>query len=110
MLRRYFGIGPGEGSEDIQTRVVTQILELDSALKDAIAPILSLLGALPDKKITDQDRDWLGQRPDIPEMIRRFNSRDTEESRRYTLDTLKRIWIRESRRQNLLLVFEGLHW
>jgi class 3 adenylate cyclase len=59
MLRRYFGIGPGEGSEDIQTRVVTQILELDSALKDAIAPILSLLGALPDKKITDQDRDWL---------------------------------------------------
>ncbi len=110
ILRRYFSIGPGEGSEDIQTRVVTQILELDSALKDAIAPILSLLGALPDEKTSGQDRDWLAQMPDIPEMIRRFNSMDPQQRRRYTLDALKRIWIRESRRQNLLLVFEDLHW
>jgi tetratricopeptide (TPR) repeat protein len=108
MLRRYFGIAPGEGSEDIQTRVVTQILELDSALKDAIGPILSLLGALPDE-IT-ADRDWLAQIPEISEMIRRFNSMEAQQRRRNTLDALKRVWIRESRRQNLLLVFEDLHW
>jgi class 3 adenylate cyclase/tetratricopeptide (TPR) repeat protein len=110
LLRHYFGIGPDEGSDDIQSRVMTQILELDSALKNAVAPLLSLLGALPDKKITDQDRDWLAQMPDVPEMIGRFNSLDPQQRRRYTLDALKRIWIRESRRQNLLLVFEDLHW
>jgi class 3 adenylate cyclase/tetratricopeptide (TPR) repeat protein len=110
MLRHYFGIASGEGSDDVQTRVVTQILELDSALKDAIAPILSLLGALPNENTTDRDRDWLAQMPDIPEMIRRFNSMDPQQRRRYILDALKRIWIRESRRQNLLLVFEDLHW
>src|SRR4029450_13790293 len=52
MLRRYFGIGAGEGSEHIRNQVVTHILELDSMLKDAIPPILSLLGALPDEKTT----------------------------------------------------------
>ena len=49
MLRRYFQIADGEGSENIQDRVVMQILELDNMLKDAIPPILSLLGALPDE-------------------------------------------------------------
>lgn len=110
MLRRYFGIGPAEAGEDIQSRVVTHILELDGALKDAISPILSLLDALPDEKTTDRDRGWLAQMPDIPEMIRRFNSMDPQPRRRHTLDSLKRICIRESRRQNLLLVFEDLHW
>jgi len=110
MLHHYFGIATGEGSEDIQSRVVTQILELDGALKDAIAPVLSLLGALPDEKTTGTERDWLAQMSDISEMIRRFNSMDPQQRRRYTLDAVKRIWIRESRRQNLLLVFEDLHW
>ncbi len=50
MLRRYLAIGHGENSENIRNQVVTHILELDSALKDTIPPILSLLGALPDEK------------------------------------------------------------
>jgi class 3 adenylate cyclase/tetratricopeptide (TPR) repeat protein len=108
MLRRYFEIGPGEGEEDIQSRVVTHILELDRALKDAITPILWLLGALPDQK-TD-NREWLSKVPGISEMIGRFNSMDPQQRRRHTLDALKLVCIRESRRQNLLLVFEDLHW
>jgi class 3 adenylate cyclase/tetratricopeptide (TPR) repeat protein len=110
MLRHYFGVGPEESSEDIRSRVVIHILELDKALKDAIAPTLSLLGALPDEKTTDEDHDWLAQMPDIPQMIRHFNSMDPQQRRRYTLNALKQLWIRESRRQNLLLVFEDLHW
>jgi tetratricopeptide (TPR) repeat protein len=109
ILRRYFAIGAGEDSPDIQSRVVTQLLELDRALKDAIAPILSLLGALPDEKPNGRG-DWLRQMPEIPDLIRRFKSMDPQQRRRYTLDALKRIWIRESRRQNLLVVFEDLHW
>jgi class 3 adenylate cyclase/tetratricopeptide (TPR) repeat protein len=112
ILRRYFGIGPGEPSESIRNQVMTGILELDSTLKDAIPPILSLLGALPDEKTTpvDQEREWLAPLQDIHEMIRRFNSMDPQQRRRHTLDAVKRLFIRESRRQNLLLVFEDLHW
>jgi tetratricopeptide (TPR) repeat protein len=35
---------------------------------------------------------------------------EPQQRRRHTLDALKRLCIRESRRQNLLLVFEDLHW
>ena len=51
MLRQYFQIADGEGSENIRDQVVMHILELDNMLKDAIPPILSLLGALPDQSI-----------------------------------------------------------
>lgn len=111
MLRRYFQITDGESSESIQNRVITQILELEKVLKDAIPPILSLLGALPDEKINpEQDGNWQTPLSDIGEFIRRFNSMEPQQRRRHTLDALKQICIRESRRQNLLLVFEDLHW
>ena len=111
MLRRYFGIGPGEGSEEIQSRVVAHLLELDRTLKDAIPPILSLLGALPEEETSSEERGNQ-QTPlsDLGEVIRRFNSMDPQQRRRHTLDTIKRICIRESQRQNLLLIFEDLHW
>src|SRR4029453_16753217 len=38
MLRRYFQIADGAGSERIQDRVMTHILELDDMLRDAITP------------------------------------------------------------------------
>lgn len=112
MLRRYFGIDGGESSENIRSQVVTRILELDSTLKDAIPPVLSLLGAYPDAGTTDpgQEPDWLVRLQDIEESIRRFNSMDPQQRRRQTLDALKRMCLRESQRQNLLLVFEDLHW
>ena len=49
MLRRYFQIADGDGSESIQDRVMMHILELDKVLKEVLPPILSLLGALPDE-------------------------------------------------------------
>ena len=42
--------GPGEGIEEIRSHVVTHILELDSALKDTIPPVLSLLGRIAGRK------------------------------------------------------------
>ena len=44
------------------------------------------------------------------EAIKRFNSMDPQQQRRHTFEALKRIFIRESQRQMLLLVFEDLHW
>ena len=45
----------GNVSENIRDQVVIHILELDNRLKDAIPPILSLLGVLPDETLTAAD-------------------------------------------------------
>src|SRR5262252_580830 len=112
MLRRYFQISDRDGSENIRQRVVTQVWELDNMLKDTIAPILSLLGALPDERrsLTSVGQDWLPQGPDLIDMVKRFRAMDPPQRRRSTFDALKRVLIRESQRHPLLLVFEDLHW
>jgi predicted ATPase/class 3 adenylate cyclase len=112
MLRRYFQIGDGEGSENIQERVVMHVLELDNTLRDTIAPTLSLLDELPnDEHLAPEHRQsWLSQQPDIALAIQRFNAMDPQQRRRHTLDAVKRLLIRESQRQPVLAVFEDLHW
>ena len=107
MLRRYFQIADGEGSESIQDRVMTHILELDKVLKDAIPPILSLLGALPDEV---HPSATLAQFKDVVDATERYLAMDPQQRRRLTLDAVKRVLIRETQRQPLLIVFEDLHW
>src|SRR5215471_8661883 len=107
MLRRYFQIADGEGSEGIQDRVVMHILELDPVLKDAIPPILSLLGALgaevhPSAPLT--------QFKEVVDAAERYLGMDPQQRRHLTLDAVKRVLIRDSQRQPLLIVFEDLHW
>ena len=112
MLRRYFQITDRDESENIQERVVTHVFELDSVLKDTIPPILSLLGSAPDEKHSQASggQDWLSQREDLVDMVKRFRAMDPQQRRHRTLDSLKRLLIRESQRQPLLVVFEDLHW
>jgi class 3 adenylate cyclase/tetratricopeptide (TPR) repeat protein len=107
MLRRYFQIADGDGSESIQARVMTHILELDKVLKDAIPPILSLLGALPDEV---HPSAALAQFKDVVDATERYLAMDPQQRRRLTLDAVKRVLIRETQRQPLLIVFEDLHW
>ena len=114
MLRHYLQIVDGEGSDNIRAEVVTQILALDNMLKDAIPPILSLLGALPDENenitlATDEHNGRMHLK-DIGEMTKHFLSMDPPQRRRHSLDAVKRVLIRESQRQPLLAVFEDLHW
>jgi predicted ATPase len=112
MLRRYFQIGAGEDKEQVRDRVMTRVLDLDTSLKDTIPPILSLLDSLPDEKLSPLERNGASpvQAMDIGEVFRRFHSMDPQQRRRHTFDSVKQICIRESQRQNLLLVFEDLHW
>src|SRR5215813_11902812 len=107
MLRRYFQIADGEGSEGIQDRVVMHILELDNMFKDAIPPILSLLGALPDE--VHPSAPWT-QFKELIDATERYLGMDPQQRRRYTFDAIKRVLVRESQRQALLIVFEDLHW
>jgi tetratricopeptide (TPR) repeat protein len=107
MLRHYFQIVDGEGSENIREQVVMHILELDKVLKDAIPPILSLLGALPEE---GHPSAALAQFKEVVDAMDRYLSMDPQQRRRYTLNAVKRMLIRESQRQPLLIVFEDLHW
>ena len=67
-----------------------QVLTLDAALQDTIPALLALLEALPD---------------DSP-----FRTLDPPQRRQRTLEALKRVLLRESQVQPLVLVFEDLHW
>jgi class 3 adenylate cyclase/tetratricopeptide (TPR) repeat protein len=107
MLRRYFQIADGEGREDIREQVVMHILELDNMFKDAIPPMLSLLGALPDE--VHPSAAWT-QFKEVVDATERYLRMDPQQRRPYTLDAIKRVLVRESQRQPLLIVFEDLHW
>ena len=70
--------------------VTGQVLTLDEALQETIPALLWLLDALPD---------------DSP-----FPTLEAPQRRQRGLEALKRVLLRESRVQPLLLVFEDLHW
>ena len=111
MLHRYCEISGGDAAEIVQEKIVDQVLKLDGMLNDAIAPILALLGVLPDYK-----EDGLashgsnGRRQDVLDAIKKFNDMEPQQRRHHTLESLKRLMIRESQKQPLLLVFEDVHW
>jgi tetratricopeptide (TPR) repeat protein len=90
LLKRYVHVEDGDKPRTIRAKVTGQILTLDETLQETIPPLLSLLDALPE---------------DSP-----FLQLDPPQRRQRTLDGLKRILLRESQVQPLLLVFEDLHW
>ena len=90
LLRRYAHLDEGDDPRTIRAKVTGQLLTLDEALQDAIAPLLALLDVLPD---------------DSP-----FLTLDPPQRRQRTLTALKRVLLRESQVQPVLVVFEDLHW
>jgi class 3 adenylate cyclase/tetratricopeptide (TPR) repeat protein len=90
LLKRYVHVEDGDEPRTIRAKVTGQILTLDESLQETIPALLSLLDALPD---------------DSP-----FQQLDPPQRRQRTLEGLKRILLRESQVQPLLLVFEDLHW
>jgi len=90
LLRRYAHVDDSDDSRTIRAKVTGQLLTLDEALQDAIAPLLALLDALPE---------------DSP-----FLTLDPPQRRQRTLTGLKRVLLRESQVQPVLVVFEDLHW
>jgi class 3 adenylate cyclase len=90
LLKRYTHVEDRDDTRTIRAKVTGQVLTLDDALQETIPALLWLLDALPD------DHSFL--------------TLDPPQRRRRTLDALKRLLIRESQVQPLLLVFEDLHW
>ena len=90
LLRRYAHVDDSDDPRTIRAKVTGQLLTLDETLQDAIPPLLALLDALPD---------------DSP-----FLMLDPPQRRQRTLAALKRVLLRESQVQPVLVVFEDLHW
>ena len=90
LLRRYGHIEDQDDTRTIRAKLTGQVLTLDETLQDTLPALLSLLDALPE---------------DSP-----FLTLDPPQRRQRTLAALKRLLLRESQVQPLLLVFEDLHW
>jgi predicted ATPase len=90
LLKRYCQIDDGDERRTIRARVTGQVLTLDETLQDTLPALLALLDVLPD---------------DSP-----FGHLDPSQRRQRTLEAVRRVLLRESQVQPLLLVFEDLHW
>jgi class 3 adenylate cyclase/tetratricopeptide (TPR) repeat protein len=90
LLKRYAQVEVHDDPRTVRAKVTGQILTLDETLQDTLPALLSLLDALP---------------ADSP-----FVQLDPSQRRQRTLEALKRVLLRESQVQRLLLVFEDLHW
>src|SRR5262245_42849969 len=90
LLTAYCHIEDRDDLRTVRAKITGQLLTLDEALQDTVPAVLALFEALP---------------ADSP-----FQTLDPLQRRRRTLEALKRVLLRESQVQPLLLVFEDLHW
>jgi class 3 adenylate cyclase/tetratricopeptide (TPR) repeat protein len=90
LLKAYFQLEERDDLGQIRDKLTAKLLGLDAAL----GPMLPALLALLDVPV--EDPQWQALEP--------------QERRRRTLDAVKRLLLRASRLQPLLLVFEDLHW
>jgi class 3 adenylate cyclase/tetratricopeptide (TPR) repeat protein len=90
LLKSYFGIQDRDGQREIRERVAGKLLTLDRALEPLLPPLLALL--------------------DVPIDDPAWAALDPTQRRQRTLDAVKRVLLRESQVQPLLVLFEDLHW
>jgi class 3 adenylate cyclase/tetratricopeptide (TPR) repeat protein len=90
LLKGYFKIGDRDDHRDMHAKVLGRVLSLDRALESLLSPLLALL--------------------DVPVEDGSWQALDPPQRRRRTLEAVKRLLLRESQVQPLLVVFEDLHW
>jgi len=90
LLKGYFQIEPSDDTRKIREKVSGRLFSLDRTLEGCLAPFLWLLDVPP------EDPDWEPLDPSL--------------RRQRLLEGLRRLILRESRVQPLILVVEDLHW
>src|SRR5438445_3451406 len=90
LLKALVRIDERDDIRSIRAKTTGHLLTLDEALKDLLPPVLWLLDALP-----REARLWDLEPP---------------QRRQRTLEAIKRLFLRESQVQPLVLVLEDLHW
>ena len=90
LLKAYFQIEDRDDGRRMREKLTGRLLTLDPALGPTLPAFLALL------EVPVEDPHW--------------QALDPSQRRQRTLDALKRLLLRESQVQPLLLVFENLHW
>jgi predicted ATPase len=90
LLKRYAHVEDTDEPRTVRAKITGQVLTLDETLQETIPALLWLLDILPD---------------DSP-----FRMLEAPQRRQRALEALRRVLLRESQVQPLLLVCEDLHW
>jgi predicted ATPase len=90
LLKNYFKIAPEDDERARREKVIGKVLALDRTLEDALPYLFSLAGVAGEDDLLAQD--------------------DAQIKRRRTQEAVKRIILRESLNQALVLIVEDLHW
>jgi predicted ATPase/class 3 adenylate cyclase len=90
LLKSYFDIQAQDDERKRREKVTGKVLNLDRSLEDTLPYLFALLG--------------------IEEQPSPLQQMDPQIRRRRTFDALKRLFLRESLNQPLVLIFEDLHW
>jgi class 3 adenylate cyclase len=90
LLKAYFKITDRDDQREIREKVTGKLLTLDKALEPTLPAFLTLLD------VAVEDEQW--------------QNFDPPQRRQRTLDAVKRLLLRESQVQPLLVVIEDLHW
>jgi class 3 adenylate cyclase/tetratricopeptide (TPR) repeat protein len=112
LLKVYCRIETRDDARAIREKVTGKLLTLDEGLRSCLPALLALLdvpsvteagtSAMPKLPLSAPERGLGGEVA--------WDSLDPPQRRRQTLDAVRRLLLRESREQPLLLVFEDLHW
>src|SRR5215831_5327265 len=90
LLRGYFQVETGDSERRIREKLAGKLLMLDETLMLLLPVFLALL--------------------DVPVDDPQWHALDPPQRRQQTLEAVKRLLLRESQMQPLLLLFEDLHW
>ena len=90
LLKSYFQIQPQDDERTRREKVAGKVLMLDRSLEDTLPYLFALLG--------------------IEEQPSPLQQMDPQIRRRRTFEALKKLFLRESLNQPLILIFEDLHW
>ena len=90
LLKAYFKVHDRETHREIREKVAGKLLTLDRTLEPTLPAVLALL--------------------DVPVEDAQWQALDPDQRRQRTLDAVKRLLLRESQDQPVLVVFEDLHW
>jgi len=90
LLNAYFKIQDGDNQRDIREKLTAKLLTLDKSLESTLPAFLALLD------LPVEDAYWQGL--------------DPPHRRQRTFDAVKRLLLKQSQVQSLVLVFEDLHW
>ena len=90
LLKTYFEVAPEDDERKRREKVTGKVLALDRSLEETLPYLFSLLGV-------DDAESGLHQM-------------DPQIRRQRTFEALKKLFLRESLNQPLLLIFEDLHW